>query len=114
LEQHRRVALVVGNSGGRAWGMLDTAGNDVALISNALLRRGFTPGSVALIYYAGHGVRSGGRNFLVLANLRSRRVKGRSGGGRRHALLRPMQQAHGALPIIVLDACRRRTRRRGP
>src|SRR5277367_4764415 len=95
MEQHRRVALVIGNSGDRAWGLLDTAGNDAALISNALLRQGFevyaghpwldldrrqlqatirafsqsiTPGSVALIYYAGHGVRSGGRNFLVPAN----------------------------------------------
>ena len=69
--------------------------NDVVPISNALLRQGFevfaghprldedrrsccrrfgafsqsiTPVSVAPIYHAGHGVRSGGQNFLVLAN----------------------------------------------
>jgi hypothetical protein len=139
LEPHRRIALVIGNSGDRAWGMLDTAGNDAALISNALLRQGFevysghawldldrrqllatirafsrsiTPGSVALIYYAGHGVRSGGRNFLVPANAA---IPAHDEDYDRDLvaiddmLLRPMQQANGALTIIVLDACESRS-----
>jgi len=139
MEQRRRVALVIGNSGDRAWGLLDTAGNDAALISNALLRQGFevfaghpwldldrrqllatirafsqsiTPGSVALIYYAGHGVRSGGRNFLVPANAA---IPAHDEDYDRDLLaiddmlLRPMQQANGALTIIVLDACEARS-----
>jgi hypothetical protein len=139
MEQRRRVALVIGNAGDRTWGLLDTAGNDAALISNALLRQGFevyaghpwldldrrqllatirafsqsiTPGSVALIYYAGHGVRSGGRNFLVPANAA---IPARDEDYDRDLvaiddmLLRPMQQANGALTIIVLDACESRS-----
>jgi len=139
MEQRRRVALVIGNSGDRAWGMLDTAGNDAALISNALLHQGFevyaghawldldrrqllatirafsqsiTPGSVALIYYAGHGVRSGGRNFLVPSNAA---IPAHDEDYDRDLvaiddmLLRPMQQANGALTIIVLDACESRS-----
>jgi Caspase domain len=139
LEQHRRVALVIGNSGDRTWGTLDTAGNDAALITNVLLRQGFevfaghpwldldrrqllatirafsrsiTPGSVALIYYAGHGVRSGGRNFLVPANAA---IPAHDEDYDRDLvaiddmLLRPMQQANGALTIIVLDACESRS-----
>ncbi len=139
MEQHRRVALVIGNSGDRTWGMLDTVGNDAALITNALLRQGFevysghpwldldrrqllatvrafsqsiTPGSVALIYYAGHGVRSGGRNFLVPANAA---IPAHDDDYDRDLvaiddmLLRPMQQANGALTIIVLDACESRS-----
>jgi hypothetical protein len=138
-EQHRRIALVIGNSGDRTWGMLDTTGNDATLISNTLLRQGFevfaghpwldldrrqllatirefsrsiTPGSVALIYYAGHGVRSGGRNFLVPANAA---MPARDEDYDRDLvaiddmLLRPMQQANGALTIIVLDACESRS-----
>ena len=67
-----------------------------------------TPGSVALIYYAGHGVRSGGRNFLVPANAA---IPAHDEDYDRDLvaiddmLLRPMQQANGALTIIVLDAC---------
>jgi hypothetical protein len=30
MEQRRRVALVIGNSGDRTWGLLDTAGNDAS------------------------------------------------------------------------------------
>jgi hypothetical protein len=35
VELHRRVALVIGNSGDRAWGLLDTAGNDAARADEA-------------------------------------------------------------------------------
>ena len=88
-QPNRRLALVIGNSGDAAWGKLGNAANDANLIAGALTAQGFElfqghawveldrsqllqairdftrsipPGTVALVYYAGHGVRWSGRN----------------------------------------------------
>jgi uncharacterized caspase-like protein len=135
LAPHRLIALVIGNNGDATWGKLGTPANDAALISRALTRQGFelfeghpwldldrrqlllavrdfsreiTPGTVALVYYAGHGVRSAGRNFLVPAEAMMPTHEGdydRDLVAVDDVLLRQMQQAGGALNIIILDAC---------
>ena len=135
LEPRRRIALVIGNTGDRTWGVLGTVRNDAALIADALTREGFelyeghpwldldrrqmlqtihdfsrsiSPGSMALVYYAGHGVRLGGRNFLVPANAA---MPANGGDYDRNLVavddmvLRQMQVAGGALNLIILDAC---------
>ncbi len=137
LEPRRRIALVIGNTGDRAWGTLGTVRNDATLVSDALTHEGFelyaghpwldldrremldtirdfsrsiTPGTVALVYYAGHGVRLGGRNFLVPANAAMPANDGdydRSLVAVDDMVLRQMQAKPAALcrNIIVLDAC---------
>jgi hypothetical protein len=135
LTPRRRIALVIGNNGDSTWGRLRTPGNDAALISGALARQGFelfeghplldldrqqlllavrdfsreiTPNTVALVYYAGHGVRSAGRNFLIPADAA---VPTHDGDYDRDlvavddVLLRQMKQVGGALNIIILDTC---------
>ena len=139
LAPRRRIALVIGNNGDRTWGTLGTPGNDAALISGALARQGFelfeghpwlgldrrqllqavrdfshaiTPDTIALVYYAGHGVRSAGRNFLVPADAVKPTHEGdydRDLVAVDDVLLRQLQQAGGALNIIILDACEDRS-----
>jgi hypothetical protein len=135
LEPHRRIALIIGNSGDSAWGILGTTRNDASLVANALTRQRFelfeghtwldldrrnllqvihnfsrsiTPDTVALVYYAGHGVRSNGRNFLVPANAAMPRNDDdydRDLVAVDDILLRQMHQTSDRLSIIVLDAC---------
>jgi hypothetical protein len=135
-DQPRRVALVVGSSGDYTWGKLGTTQNDANLIAGALTRQGFElsggdalidpdkahlqqaikrfahsigPGTVALFYYAGHGVQFHARNFLVPTGAAIPQTEAdhdRNLVALDDDVLRQMQQAHGRLNILVLDACR--------
>jgi hypothetical protein len=132
----RRVALVIGSSGDEAWGKLATTQNDATLVAATLAREGFEisgggavidpdkphllqaiggfihaigPGTIALFYYAGHGVQNNGRNFIVPAGAaipQSERDYDRSLVGVDSIVLGRMQQANASLSILVLDACR--------
>jgi hypothetical protein len=135
-DQPRRIALVVGSSGDDAWGKLATTQNDANLIAGALAQQGFeisgggalidpdkphleqairrfarsiAPGTVALFYYAGHGVQTNARNFLVPAGAAIPKTKDdydKNLVALDDDVLRQMQQADGRLNILVLDACR--------
>ena len=135
-DQPRRIALVVGNSGDDTWGKLATTQNDANLVAGALTQQGFeisgggalidpdkpqleqairrfahsiAPGTVALFYYAGHGVQADARNFLVPAGAaipQSKDDYDKSLVALDDDVLRQMQQADGRLNILVLDACR--------
>jgi hypothetical protein len=49
-DQPRRIAMVVGNSGGGAWGTLTTTSNDAVLMARVLQQQGFEiAGGAALI-----------------------------------------------------------------
>jgi hypothetical protein len=132
----RRLALVVGSSGDDTWGKLATTQNDANLIAGVLTRQGFKlsggvalidpdkphleqairqfahaigPGTVALFYYAGHGVQAHARNFIVPAGAAIPQTEGdydRNLVALDDDVLRQMQQANGRLNILVLDACR--------
>jgi hypothetical protein len=134
--QPRRLALVVGSSGDTVWGRLATTRNDANLIAGTLATQGFElvqggalidpdkphllqaikdfsrsigPGTVALFYYAGHGAQSDARNFIVPTGAAIPKVPDdydRNLVSLDDTVLRQMQQAHGRLNIIVLDACR--------
>ena len=135
-DQPRRLALVVGSSGDATWGKLATTQNDANLIAGALARQGFelsgggalidpdkphleqairqfahaiAPGTIALFYYAGHGVQASARNFIVPAGAalpQSTDDYDRNLVALDDDVLRQMQQANGRLNILVLDACR--------
>ena len=132
----KRLALVVGSSGDGTWGKLSTTQNDANLIAGALARQGFEisgggalinldkphlveairrfarsiePGSIALFYYAGHGVQVNARNFIVptgAAIPQSDDDYDRNLVALDDAVLQQMQQANGRLNILILDACR--------
>jgi hypothetical protein len=135
-DRPRRIALVIGSSGDAVWGKLATTQNDAALVAATLARQGFEisgggavidpdkphllqaigafihaigPGTVALFYYAGHGVQDNGRNFIVPAGAaipQAERDYDRNLVGVDSIVLGRMQQANASLSILVLDACR--------
>jgi hypothetical protein len=135
-DRPRRVALVIGSSGDEVWGKLATPQNDAALVAATLARQGFEisgggavidpdkphllqaigafihaigPGTIALFYYAGHGVQDNGRNYIVPAGApipQAERDYDRSLVGVDSIVLDRMQQANAGLSILVLDACR--------
>ncbi len=127
----RRVALVIGNSDYKEGGALKNPLNDARAMAAALRQLGFTviarenatkqqmeravgefgdalaPGTVALFYFAGHGMQVNGRNFLVPvdANITT------EGRVRLEALdvdlvLDQMAASGTTVNLMVLDACR--------
>jgi len=129
-----RLALVVGNAGYDSITALDNPGNDAGLIGEVLDRAGFQvtylfdatqadlnsaivnfgrdlrdngPETVGLFYYAGHGVQSRGKNFLMpvdaaLTNAAELDLVGVEAD----AVLRQMGAAKNKTNIVILDACR--------
>lgn len=70
-------------------------------------RLGASPGSTGFFYYAGHGVQSGGVNYLIPADARIPsesffRTKALAA----QTVLDTLQGAKNGLNVIVLDACR--------
>ena len=135
LDQPRRLALVVGDSGDETWGKLGNTTHDAELIAQTLKSLGFelaTGGplidpdqahlqrairdfghsigsrTVALFYFAGHGIQYGGHNYLVPIGAvlpESDADYDRDLVAVDSTVLRQMQEAAGRLNIVVLDAC---------
>jgi len=129
-----RVALVIGNNKYRYVGQLTNPRNDARLMAQSLKRVGFTlvgddaqldldkgglehvleqfseqlqGASVALFYYAGHGLQLGGENYLVPTSANPQResdVKLQMVDAQ--VILDQMQDAGARLNILILDACR--------
>jgi len=129
-----RVALVIGNGKYRFVPQLANPLNDARLIAKNLREAGFNlvgggaqldldkPGlegalenfsrqlqgaSVALFYYAGHGLQVGGENYLVPTSANPEResdVKLQMVDAQ--VILDQMQDAGARLNILILDACR--------
>jgi len=130
-----RIALVIGNSNYTAITRLKNPARDARLIQRTLrdklgfeviyaenagkaqLERAIArygarlatagAGAVAVFYYAGHGVQSGGENFLLPVDIaldREAELVLRS--VRAEDVLRQMQGAKASAKIVILDACR--------
>ncbi len=130
MRTERRVALVIGNASYRVSPLRNPI-NDAQAMAVALRRLGFEvisetdatekrmlkvilkfgrklkTGGVGLFYYAGHGVQTGGRNYMIpigaeieveddveIESVDVNKVLGRMGGARNR------------LNIVILDACR--------
>ena len=129
-ETGRRVALVIGNGSYRHSTPLPNPGNDAADMAQALRELGFEviegrdldwagihgkvrefarkldDASMALFFYAGHGVQVDGRNYLVPVDAKL----DRAGTLEQDAvdvlsILRPME-AEKRINLVFLDACR--------
>ena len=129
-QTERRVALVIGNASYKEQPLKNPA-NDARLMAASLRELGFevvarenatreamgaavgeftrklSPGAVALIYYAGHGIQSRGRNYLIPvdatlgteSDLRFQAVDV-------SALTEELDQAQTRVSLVILDACR--------
>lgn len=130
-QEEKRLALVIGNSE-YASGRLNNAVNDANKVSSKLKTLGFdvmlrnnvsnqemgeaindftdkaTNYDVALFYYAGHGIQSEGRNYLIPVNdnliKKESDIKYYSDDLNR--LLGRLEDSGCKLKIIILDACR--------
>jgi uncharacterized caspase-like protein len=128
----RRVALVVGNGGYRSLNPLRNATNDAVDMCDALRRLAFDaschlnvatraefrrllrsfasqigPDTVALFYYAGHGVQLEGRNYLLPTTIAPNSSTELADEGLPlEEVFGTLKDSRSALSVIVLDACR--------
>ena len=126
----RRVALVIGNSRYETAPLRNPV-NDANLVAGTLREIGFEViertdvnlremqlavrefsrkiqnGAVGLFYYAGHGMQSGGRNFLIPVGAQ---IEAEGDlvleGLDLNSVLEQMGMAQNRLNIVILDACR--------
>lgn len=126
----RRVALVIGNSRYESAPLRNPV-NDANLVAGTLREIGFEViertdvnlremqlavrefsrkiqnGAVGLFYYAGHGMQSGGRNFLIPVGAQ---IEAEGDlvleGLDLNSVLEQMGMAQNRLNIVILDACR--------
>ncbi|MEL6465530.1 MAG: caspase family protein [Pseudomonadota bacterium] len=129
-----RVALVVGNADYAQIGALDNPENDASLIGSVLEVAGFEvtylfnatqseleaaivelgrtlrargPETTGLFYFAGHGVQSRGKNFLMPVDAAlSDEAELDLVGVQADVVLRQMGSAKNRTNIVILDACR--------
>ena len=129
-----RVALVVGNGGYSRISTLDNPVNDATLMARTLEGVGFDVSlvidadretmnraikafgrrlargrdeAVGLFYYAGHGVETGGRNYLIpLSAEIGSETELKSDAVPAEWVLSWMEEAGNRLNMVILDACR--------
>jgi hypothetical protein len=129
-----RLALVIGNSNYTAVTKLPNPGNDAKAVADDLKAASFDvtlaldvnqadmrraikafaakiaksgPDTVALVYYAGHGVQVDGENFLVPIDARIERESDIAGASIRLAeVMSALAAVQSKIRIVILDACR--------
>lgn len=129
-----RNALVIGNSAYASIAPLPNPANDARAMAKSLTNVGFnvyqaidldraamtdvigrflnavTPGSEALIYYAGHGVELEGQNYLLPVDIRqldpSQQYALRTDGISLTGLLEDLEWRKPRVSLVILDACR--------
>ena len=130
----QRIALVIGNSKYRNTVQLSNPANDTKAVSQLLNSAGFEvisatdlshnqmieavqafsakvagrgPNTVALVYYAGHGVQLAGENYLVPVDARiSSEPDLISGSLRLVDVMATLEAIPSRVRIVILDACR--------
>lgn len=128
-----RFALVIGNGNYAELGKLKNPANDAADMAAALKELGFkvrllvdadlpamedavvrlgndlsqSADSIGFFFYAGHGVQSGGTNYLIPSDTRiASEAFLKSKALPAQSVLDTLQGARNSLNIVVLDACR--------
>jgi carboxyl-terminal processing protease len=135
LSAEPRIALVIGNSAyGGGLGALKNPASDARLVSKALKSVGFQvttlldadqramkraisdfgeavgqagPSSIALFFYAGHGIQVSGTNYLVPVGATIERQGDVDLEAiEAEAVLKQLEYAGAEVSIVILDACR--------
>jgi hypothetical protein len=126
-----RIAPLIGNNAYTRVPALDNPVNDARAMDQALRGFGFevirlenaskaqietgllrftqrlTPDAVSLVYYAGHGVQIGGRNYLIPADAAiNNEAALRATSVDVDAVIERIASRHGRISIIIFDACR--------
>ena len=129
-----RVALVIGNSNYQAAVSLANPANDAKAVADALTGAGFEvtrlsdlsaaemrravrdfsariaekgPDTIALVFYAGHGVQVDGENFLIPVDARIQRESDVAIEALRLAdIVKALETVQSRTRIVMLDACR--------
>ena len=130
----QRIALVIGNSNYQTAPRLANPGNDAQSMSQLLNQAGFEvtqatdltrkdmvrvvqdftakvaergPGTVAMVYYAGHGVQVEGENYLLPVDAKISSPYDLDGNSLRLVdLMGTLDSISSRMRIVVLDACR--------
>ena len=130
----QRVALVIGNSNYQTAPQLANPGNDAQSMAQLLNSAGFEvtqatdltrndmvravqdfsakvaargPGTVAMIYYAGHGVQLAGENYLLPVDAKISSPSDLDGNSLRLVdVMGTLESIPSRMRIVVLDACR--------
>lgn len=127
----QRVALVIANSAYRHVTPLPNPQSDGRLIANALRTAGFASvqvlenqtqeqmvanlrtfrtraesADVALVYFAGHGIESGGENFLIPVDARIESERDLRFVAVTLQMLQDATEGASRLKVVILDACR--------
>lgn len=130
VQAEKRVALVIGNSTYENASVLANPANDARAMADTLGRIGFDvmlredltgqdfrialgeftekalSAEIALVFYAGHGIEMGGRNYLIPVDARMRsEATATFETVALDSMLTTVKQA-GKLGLIMLDACR--------
>ena len=130
----QRVALVIGNSNYQTAPKLTNPGNDAQSMAQLLNSAGFEvtqatdltrsdmvrvvqdfsnrvaargPGTVAMVYYAGHGVQVAGENYLLPVDAKISSPSDLEGNSLRLIdVMGTLESIPSRMRIVVLDACR--------
>jgi formylglycine-generating enzyme required for sulfatase activity len=129
----KRIALVVGNKSYRnGWSPLKNTANDANTMTSALQDCGFEVttltdanrsqfleairtfkgkiqgnATVALFFYAGHGLEEGGQNYLIPSDDASKcRNEIEDNGIKLNSIQKQLKDAGAAMSILIVDACR--------
>ncbi len=129
----KRIALVVGNKNySNGWGSLRNSVNDANTMTSALQDCGFEvmtltnasrsqfleairafkgkivgSSTVALFFYAGHGLEESGQNYLIPSDDASKcRNEIEDNGIKLSSIQKQLKDAGAAMSILVVDACR--------
>ena len=130
----QRIALVIGNSNYQTAPKLANPGNDAQSMAQLLNSAGFEvtqatdltrsdmvkvmqdfsarvaergPGTVAMIYYAGHGVQVAGENYLLPVDAKIASQSDLDGNSLRLVdMMGTLEAIPSRMRIVVLDACR--------
>ena len=130
----QRVALVIGNSNYETAPKLTNPGNDAQSMAKLLNSAGFEvtqatdltrsdmvkvvqdfsskvaargPGTVAMVYYAGHGVQVAGENYLLPVDAKISSPSDLDGNSLRLVdVMGTLESIPSRMRIVVLDACR--------
>jgi hypothetical protein len=127
----RRVALVIGNSAYRNAGVLPNTSNDAKAIAALFTKAGFDfvdlrqdlgvvdfkrairgfmseagSADIAVVYYAGHGIESGGKNYLIPIDAKlATDFDADDETVMLDRVIAALEPAH-QLRLVILDACR--------
>lgn len=126
-----RVAIVIANSAYRNVSVLPNPQADGRLIANSLKTAGFSQvqllenqtqeqmvaalrlfrtkaetAEVALVYFAGHGIESGGENFLIPVDARIESERDLRFVSVTLQMLQDATEGASKLKVVILDACR--------